>query len=62
MLSLVQEGMTMLVVSHEMGFARAAANRVIFMDEGEIVEGGSPDKLFDRPDKDRTKRFLEHIL
>jgi polar amino acid transport system ATP-binding protein len=62
MLSLAQEGMTMLVVSHEMGFARAAANRVIFMDEGEIVEEGSPDKLFDRPDKDRTKRFLEHIL
>ena len=62
MLSLAQEGMTMLVVSHEMGFARAAANRVIFMDEGEIVEEGSPDKLFERPDKDRTKRFLEHIL
>ena len=62
MLSLAEEGMTMLVVSHEMGFARAAANRVIFMDEGEIIEEGTPEKLFDNPDKERTKRFLEHIL
>jgi polar amino acid transport system ATP-binding protein len=62
MLSLAEEGMTMLVVSHEMGFARAAANRVIFMDEGEIIEEGPPEKLFERPDKGRTKRFLKHIL
>jgi len=62
MLSLAREGMTMLVVSHEMGFARAAAKRVIFMDEGEIVEEGPPEKLFGRPDQERTKRFLEHIL
>ncbi len=62
MLSLAEEGMTMLVVSHEMGFARAAAERVIFMDEGEIVEEGSPEKLFANPDQERTKRFLKHIL
>jgi len=62
MLSLAEEGMTMLVVSHEMGFARAAAKRVIFMDEGEIIEEGPPEKLFVNPDQERTKRFLEHIL
>jgi polar amino acid transport system ATP-binding protein len=62
MLLLAKEGMTMLVVSHEMGFARAAANRVIFMDEGEIIEEGPPDKLFENPDIERTKRFLKHIL
>jgi polar amino acid transport system ATP-binding protein len=63
MLALAQEdGMTMLVVSHEMGFARAAASRVVFMDEGEIVEIGPPDKLFTNPNEERTKRFLEHIL
>jgi polar amino acid transport system ATP-binding protein len=62
MLFLAREGMTMLVVSHEMGFARAAANRVIFMDEGEIVEEGPPDKLFNDPDQDRTTKFLKHIL
>jgi polar amino acid transport system ATP-binding protein len=57
-----EEGMTMVVVSHEMGFAKAAANRVVFMDEGEIVEVGPPEKLFNNPDEERTKRFLEHIL
>ena len=57
-----EEGMTMLVVSHEMGFAKAAATRVVFMDEGEIVEIGTPDKLFTNPAEERTKRFLEHIL
>jgi polar amino acid transport system ATP-binding protein len=63
MLALAEEdGMTMLVVSHEMGFAKAAASRVVFMDEGEIVEIGTPEKLFTNPDEDRTKRFLEHIL
>jgi len=62
MLVLVNEGMTMLVVSHEMGFAKAAANRVIFMDNGEIIEEGSPHKLFNNPDEERTKRFLDHIL
>ena len=52
----------MLVVSHEMGFARAAANRVVFMDNGEIIEVGPPAQLFDHPQHERTQRFLEHIL
>ena len=62
MLALAKEGMTMLVVSHEMGFARAAANRVIFMDGGQIIEEGSPEKIFDNSIEERTARFLEHIL
>jgi polar amino acid transport system ATP-binding protein len=62
MLALAREGMTMFVVSHEMGFAKAAAKRVIFMDEGEIVEVGPPGKLFNNPGEERTKRFLKHIL
>jgi polar amino acid transport system ATP-binding protein len=62
MLDLAREGMTMLVVSHEMGFARAAANRVVLMDEGEIVETGPPTQVFDNPTQERTKRFLDHIL
>ena len=62
MLALAQEGMTMLVVSHEMGFARAAADKVVFMDEGQIVEIAPPDTLFSKPTEERTKRFLKHIL
>ncbi len=62
MLQLAQEGMTMLVVSHEMGFAKTAADEVIFMDEGKIVETGSPTQIFDSPQQERTKKFLEHIL
>jgi polar amino acid transport system ATP-binding protein len=62
MLDLAREGMTMMVVSHEMGFAKAAADRVVFMDEGEIVEVGAPSQIFDAPVQKRTKRFLEHIL
>jgi len=62
MLDLAKDGMTMLVVSHEMGFARAAADRVIFMDEGMVVEEGAPADLFTNPKEERTKRFLEHIL
>lgn len=62
MTALAKEGMTMLVVSHEMGFARAAANRVIFMDQGQIIESAPPDEFFTNPKEDRTKRFLEHIL
>ncbi len=62
MLDLANEGMTMLVVSHEMGFAKAAANKVIFMDNGEVIETGPPDKLFSNPTEERTKRFLNHIL
>jgi len=62
MLALAREGMTMVVVSHEMGFARAAASRCIFMDEGQIVEEGPPDRLFSSPEKDRTKIFLSKVL
>jgi polar amino acid transport system ATP-binding protein len=62
MLDLAKEGMTMMVVSHEMGFARAAADRVVFMDEGQIIESGPPEELFARPREERTKRFLDHIL
>ncbi len=62
MLSLARSGMTMLIVTHEMGFARAAADKVIFMDGGEIIETGSPSQIFDNPQNPRTKTFLEHIL
>lgn len=62
MTGLAKEGMTMLVVSHEMGFARAAATRVIFMDAGQIVEEAPPETFFTSPREDRTRRFLEHIL
>jgi polar amino acid transport system ATP-binding protein len=62
MLALAREGMTMVVVSHEMGFARAAADRCVFMDEGHIVEEGSPDRLFSHPEKERTKAFLSKVL
>ncbi len=62
MLDLAREGMTMLVVSHEMGFARAAADRVVFMDDGEIIEIGTPHELFDSPKEERTRKFLRHIL
>lgn len=62
MLDLASEGMTMLVVTHEMGFARAAADRMIFMDEGGIVEDTTPEGLFHAPKHDRTKLFLSKIL
>ncbi len=62
MLNLAREGMTMVVVSHEMGFARAAANRAIFMDEGQIVEIAPPNILFSTPTQDRTKLFLSKVL
>ena len=62
MLDLAREGMTMVVVSHEMGFARAASNRVVFMDQGSIVEMGKPDSLFSNPQHERTKLFLSKIL
>ena len=62
MSTLAKEGMTMVVVSHEMGFARAAANRAIFMDGGVIVEEATPDVLFTNPTQDRTKLFLSKIL
>ena len=62
MLDLAKEGMTMVVVSHEMGFARAAANRAIFMDEGLIVEEDRPEILFSTPTEERTKLFLSKVL
>ena len=62
MVSLAAEGMTMICVTHEMGFARQVANRVIFMDQGQIVEQNSPDEFFDNPQHERTKLFLSQIL
>jgi polar amino acid transport system ATP-binding protein len=62
MLALAKEGMTMVVVSHEMGFARAAASRAIFMDEGQIIEQGAPDQLFTAPTQERTQLFLSKVL
>ena len=62
MTALAQEGMTMLVVTHEMGFARRAADRVIFMSDGEIVEDATPDDFFSAPESDRAKDFLGKIL
>ncbi len=62
MLDLAQEGMIMVVVSHEMGFARNAAQRVVFMDQGKIVEQGPPDQIFRDPQHERTKLFLSRIL
>ena len=62
MVELADTGMTMLVVSHEMGFAKTVADRVIFMDEGEIIEQNDPHQFFDNPQHDRTKLFLSQIL
>jgi polar amino acid transport system ATP-binding protein len=62
MLDLAKQGITMVVVSHEMGFARAAANRVVFMDQGEIVEEGPPTTIFNTPKTDRMKLFMSKIL
>ena len=62
MLMLAREGMTMVCVTHEMGFARAVADRVVFMDQGEIVEEAAPDDFFERPRNERTQRFLSQIL
>ena len=62
MKQLAAEGMTMVVVTHEMGFAREVASRVLFMDEGTIIEQGTPDGIFSRPQNDRTKSFLSKIL
>ena len=62
MTALAKEGMTMVVVTHEMGFARRAANRVVFMDQGRIVEEAPPDRFFDSPEHERTQTFLSKIL
>jgi len=62
MIDLAQEGMTMIVVSHEMGFAKSVAHQVLFMDYGQIVEANSPEEFFENPQHDRTKLFLSQIL
>jgi len=62
MLGLAKGGMTMMVVTHEMGFAKAAADRVVFMDQGEIIEEGTPQELFAAAKNERTVKFLAHIL
>tara|TARA_B110000240_G_scaffold183760_1_gene217772 strand:- start:766 stop:1188 length:423 start_codon:yes stop_codon:yes gene_type:complete len=61
-IDLAQEGITMVVVTHEMGFAKKAADRMIFMDEGRIVETGTPGDFFNNPQTERCKLFLEQIL
>ncbi|MDM0091563.1 MULTISPECIES: amino acid ABC transporter ATP-binding protein [unclassified Variovorax] len=62
MVSLAKDGMTMICVTHEMGFAREVADRVVFMDRGEIVESGSPDEMFSTPKSDRLRTFLGQVL
>jgi general L-amino acid transport system ATP-binding protein len=62
MTELARSGMTMLVVTHEMSFARAVANRMFFFDSGQIVESGTPQEIFHQPKEDRTKLFLSQIL
>src|SRR6202163_773628 len=62
MVGLAQEGMTMLCVTHEMGFARQVANRIVFMDAGQIIEANTPDEFFSHPQHERTKLFLSEIL
>ncbi len=62
MVALAKEGMTMVVVSHEMGFVRAAAHRIVFMDQGRIIEEGTPEAFFENPREERTRAFLSKIL
>ena len=62
MLELAKDGMTMLLVTHEMGFAKAAADKIVFMSDGEIIETGSPEEMFSFPKTERAKDFLDHIL
>jgi len=62
MRNLAREGMTMIVVTHEMGFAREVANEVVFMDSGIIVETNSPEEFFNNPENERTRQFLSKIL
>lgn len=62
MTELAEEGMTMICVTHEMGFARKVADLVVFMDDGEVVEAGPPEEFFNNPKSDRTKLFLSQIL
>jgi polar amino acid transport system ATP-binding protein len=62
MKQLAKDGMTMVVVTHEMGFARDVADRVVFMDKGYVVEEGTPEKIFNQPENQRTKEFLSRVL
>ena len=62
MTELAESGMTMLVVTHEMGFAREVCDRLVFFDEGRVVEQGTPEQIFDHPQRERTKKFLAQIL
>ena len=62
MLDLAHDGMTMIVVSHEMGFAKAAATKVVYMDDAEVIEMGTPNQIFNHPKKERTRRFLKNVL
>lgn len=62
MIELAREGMTMLCVTHEMGFARTVADRVIFMDEGQIIEQAPPAEFFENPRSERTRQFLGQVL
>ena len=62
MISLAESGMTMLVVTHEMGFAKTVANRVIFMDGGQIIEENDPETFFTNPEHERTQLFLSQIM
>ena len=62
MVTLAREGMTMIVVTHEMGFAREVADRVVFMDEGRILEVGTPEKIIKDPEHPRTRKFMDQIL
>ena len=62
MIALAEEGMTMIVITHEMGFAKTVADRMVFMDEGRIVEEAIPDIFFNNPKNERTKLFLSQIL
>jgi general L-amino acid transport system ATP-binding protein len=61
-IELAEDGMTMICVTHEMGFARTVADRILFMDEGEIVEAAPPERFFAAPESERTRRFLSRIL
>ncbi len=62
MIELAQSGMTMLVVTHEMGFARSVADRMVFIDAGQIIEEGTPQQIFSQPQHERTRQFLSQIL
>ena len=62
MADLAAEGMTMLVVTHEMGFARSVASQVLFMDHGRVIEAGGPEQIFESPQTERLQRFLSQVL